>query len=101
MRKNILQPVTAAVVMALAGIGMAAHAQTTATQPTTTEKVKEAGRDAVQATERGAEKAWDATKDTTKRAANATERGAEKAWDATKDTTKRAANATERGAEKA
>ena len=83
---------TLPVVLALAfgAVGISAVAQTTApatAEPSTTEKVKEAGKDA-----------YDATKDTTKRAVNATERGAEKAWDATKRTTKKAANATESGA---
>ena len=52
-------------------------------------RVKEAGKDAV-----------DATKTTTKKAVNATERGTKKAWDATKRTTKKATTATKNAAVK-
>ncbi|MGC4008466.1 MAG: hypothetical protein QM805_05410 [Pseudomonas sp.] len=82
----------AALVLALASIGLTAHAQTAATttsEPTMTEKAKEAGKDAVDATERGAKKAYKATKTT-----------GQKAWNATKSGTRKAVNATGRGVKK-
>ena len=108
-----LRAAAAAPVLTLAGVALPATAQNRyPADATSVEQAREFGSSTAQSIERGAERAWDATKDTgerpadatkrgTRKAANATERGAERAWDSTKNTTKRAANATERGARKA
>lgn len=103
--------------LALAAIGLPAVAQTTATttttttattpampataQPTLTERAKETGKEAVDATERGAKKAYHATKNTAEKAADATEHGAKKAYRKTKEVGGEAVDATESGAKKA
>ncbi len=101
MTPKFIRIVPAVLALALAGIGLSATAQTAATQPTTTEKVKEAGKDAVNATENGAKKAYSATKRTTKKAYNATKRGTKKAVASTESGLSKAGTATENVATKA
>ncbi|MDM0040059.1 hypothetical protein QTH89_09500 [Variovorax sp. J22G21] len=104
MTVKFIRTVPAVLALAFASIGLSATAQTTAPaapQPTTTEKVKEAGKEAVVATETGAKKAYTATKKTTKKAYNATKSGTKKAVAATKSGVSKAATATENTATKA
>ena len=105
MSNSTLRILPAVLALAFASTGLSAVAQTTptttTTQPTVTERAKETGKEAVDATERGAKKAWSATKNTTERAVDATERGTKKAYNATKNTSKKAYSATKKGATKA
>lgn len=88
MKKSIVRIVPAALALAFAGMGLTAFAQTTATEPSTTQKVENAGA-----------KAWDATKNTSEKAWDATKHGTKKAWHAAKHGTKKAVHATEHAAD--
>jgi hypothetical protein len=75
MKRLIVRTVPAAVALALATLGVAAFAQTTA--PSTTEKIEDTSKKAWDSTKHTSEKAWHATKHGTHKAVKATEHAAD------------------------
>jgi len=92
--KSFIRALPAALVLAIASVGLSAVAQTPAPadQPTMTQKAEATGAKAVAATKRTSKKAWHATKRTARKAGHATKTVAVKAGDAVASVGHKAAN---------